>query len=258
MPSALTPQFGLGAEPTMSSREIAELLGSRHDDVKRSIERLAERGVITLPPLAEVSNPGLGPRTIKEYRVGKRDSYVIVAQLSPEFTARLVDRWQELEQTVAFAKLPDFTSPAIAARAWADQVELRQAAERQITVLGPKADAYDAFINADGLFGYQNAGRALGCRPRLFTEWLQKKYCFHQGGVLIPRAQYVDAGLFVVKGELGTDEVTRPRGWVTPKGLDYLASRIPPEIMVSPPQHNGDQSAHVAVLERFVNRGPAQ
>lgn len=28
---------------------------------------------------------------------GKRDSIIVVAQLSPEFTARLVDRWQELE-----------------------------------------------------------------------------------------------------------------------------------------------------------------
>ena len=82
---------------TMSSREIAALVESRHDSVMRTIERLAERGVVKLPPLVEVSNPGVGPRMIKEYRVGKRDSYVIVAQLSPEFTARLVDRWQELE-----------------------------------------------------------------------------------------------------------------------------------------------------------------
>jgi phage regulator Rha-like protein len=28
---------------TMSSRDIADLVESRHDDVKRSIERLAER-----------------------------------------------------------------------------------------------------------------------------------------------------------------------------------------------------------------------
>ena len=32
----------------------------------------------------------------KLYHVGKRDSYIIVAQLSPEFTARIVDRWQAL------------------------------------------------------------------------------------------------------------------------------------------------------------------
>lgn len=31
---------------TMSSFEIAELVGSRHDSVKRSVERLAESGVI--------------------------------------------------------------------------------------------------------------------------------------------------------------------------------------------------------------------
>src|SRR3546814_6532911 len=81
----------------MSSREIADLVDSRHDDVKRSIVRLAERGVIQLPPMAGVRNH-LG-QTVQEYRIGKRDSYVIVAQLSPEFTARLVDRWQELERS---------------------------------------------------------------------------------------------------------------------------------------------------------------
>ena len=43
---------------------------------------------------------------------GKRDSIVVVAQLSPEFTARLVDRWQELEAQVAKPALPDFSNPA--------------------------------------------------------------------------------------------------------------------------------------------------
>ncbi len=81
---------------TMSSREIAELVNSRHDDVKRTIVRLAERGAIQLPPLADVKNHRR--QTVSEYRIGKRDTYVIVAQLSPEFTAALVDRWQELEE----------------------------------------------------------------------------------------------------------------------------------------------------------------
>lgn len=80
---------------TMSSREIADLVGSRHDDVKRTITRLAEREVIQLPPMADVKNHR--KQTVSEYRVCKRDTYVIVAQLSPEFTGRLVDRCQELE-----------------------------------------------------------------------------------------------------------------------------------------------------------------
>ncbi len=80
---------------TMTSREIAELTGKRHDNVKRTIEDLLDKGLIESPQIEEVrtaTNVG------KCYAVGKRDSFVIVARLSPEFTARLVDRWQELEQ----------------------------------------------------------------------------------------------------------------------------------------------------------------
>lgn len=72
---------------SMSSREIAELVESRHDNVKITIERLVARGVITSPATQEKATAG---RPAVEYLVGKRDSYIIVAQLSPEFTARLV------------------------------------------------------------------------------------------------------------------------------------------------------------------------
>lgn len=77
---------------TMSSREIAELVNSRHDKVKQSIERLVERGVIVQPPMGdEPETDALGrPRVTKVYRLIKRDSYVVVAQLSPEFTATAV------------------------------------------------------------------------------------------------------------------------------------------------------------------------
>ncbi|AVU78788.1 phage antirepressor protein [Pseudomonas rhizophila] len=85
----------------MSSREIAELVDKRHDNVMRTIETLHERGTIGLPHFEEVPNSGPGPLLLKQYSIGKRDSFVVVAQLSPEFTAALVDRWQELEGQVA-------------------------------------------------------------------------------------------------------------------------------------------------------------
>src|SRR5690606_5453920 len=82
----------------MSSREIADLVESRHDNVRVTIERLASRAVIALPAMQEKATAG---RPAKEYifsgEQGKRDSIIVVAQLCPEFTARLVDRWQELE-----------------------------------------------------------------------------------------------------------------------------------------------------------------
>ncbi|MVX83368.1 DNA-binding protein [Escherichia coli] len=91
---------------SMTSVEIAELVGSRHDKVKQSIERLAERRIIQLPPMGISENiNGLGlTQKSKHYLFegerGKRDSIIVVAQLCPEFTARLVDRWRELEEQV--------------------------------------------------------------------------------------------------------------------------------------------------------------
>ena len=80
---------------TMSSLEMSELTEKRHDNVRRTIEKLADSKVIGLPQFEEVKNTQ--GQLVKTYFLTKRDSYVVVAQLSPEFTGRLVDRWQELE-----------------------------------------------------------------------------------------------------------------------------------------------------------------
>ncbi len=62
-----------------------------------------------LPAMQEIQTSG---RPSKACMLCKRDSYVVVAQLSPELTARLVDRWQELENKNILV-LPDFSNPAI-------------------------------------------------------------------------------------------------------------------------------------------------
>lgn len=88
---------GINSDPiTMSTREIARLVESRHTDVCRAVERLMAKSVIAGYAPTAYTHEQNGQQ-YSEYLVGKRDSYVIVAQLSPEFTARLVDRWQELE-----------------------------------------------------------------------------------------------------------------------------------------------------------------
>lgn len=84
---------------TMTSLDIEIVAGSRHDSVKRTIERLASRGVIELPPLVVIKT-ATKPRAVYVFSgsQGKRDSLIVVAQLSPEFTADIVDRWIQLEK----------------------------------------------------------------------------------------------------------------------------------------------------------------
>lgn len=87
---------------TMSSLEIAEnvLKGTRHDNVKRTIERLASSGVIVRPPLEVVQKlDSVGrSRQVEVYMLDERSSYIVVAQISPEFTAQLVDEWKRLKE----------------------------------------------------------------------------------------------------------------------------------------------------------------
>lgn len=129
---------------TMTSREIAELVNSRHDNVKRTVETLAEKGVIAFPQTEEKATAG---RPAIEYvftgHQGKRDSLIVVAQLCPEFTAKIVDRWQELEAQVAsnVVPMPNFSNPAEAARAWAAEYEARLLAEQTKAQIGERREA---------------------------------------------------------------------------------------------------------------------
>lgn len=131
----------IGSKPSMTSLDIAELVGSRHDSVKRTIERLAESGVIVQPPL--VDEPGTDAmgrsRSVQVFRFtgeqGKRDSIIIVAQLSPEFTARLVDRWRELEEANTRPPLTEIEMiAAMAADAVRQQKRLTHIEEQVETV----------------------------------------------------------------------------------------------------------------------------
>lgn len=115
-------------ELTMTHIEISEVVGSRPDNVKRTMESLKNKGVISLTQGEEgyVKSDGKSDKRIV-YRVNKRNSIIVVAQMCPEFTARLVDRWQELEDSKLVSLQPpqDYAS---ALRALADEVEAKELA----------------------------------------------------------------------------------------------------------------------------------
>jgi len=86
----------------MSSREIAELCEARHNDVVATIQRLFDQGVLresrnTLRPFA----PEGGGRPTQVYDLTKRDTLVVVSGYNAELRAKIIDRWQELEERAA-------------------------------------------------------------------------------------------------------------------------------------------------------------
>lgn len=196
---------------TMTSKDIADLVESRHDKVKQSIERLVNRGVIELPPMGEIKTV---TKPVMIYRFsgekGKRDSIIVVAQLSPEFTARLVDRWGELEQAATETKFVIPQTYAEALRLAADQAE-------QIALMAPKVEVYNAIVERDHALTATQVGNKIGLsavklnralgelgvfnntvkRGRAFRQWfVDEGY-----GVMRKSPEGYDQALFTNKGE---------------------------------------------------------
>ena len=210
-------------ETTMSSREIADLVEKRHDNVLRTVETLAARRVITLPQFEEVSSDGPGPRAIGQYRIGKRDSYVVVAQLSPEFTARLVDRWQELEaQALALAVPQSF---AAALRLAAEQQDVIDAQAAQLAAAAPALDFVERYADSTGTKSFRQVAKLLGVKEPEFRRFLHsEKIMYPLGGEWTPHAHHIDAGRFCVKA--GTAQISGHAynaARFTPKGVTWIA-----------------------------------
>lgn len=208
---------------TMSSREMAELTEIRHDSVKRTIETLRDKGLISSPQIVNFKN--INNVDGQEYLVCKRDSYIIVAQLSPEFTARLVDRWQELEtqQTPALPSYPE------ALRQLASQIELATKQQAIIEQQKPAVEFVERYVEARSSKCLSDVSKLLKHKPQAFFKLLSdNEVIFKRGGSWIPYQQHIDAGRFTVStGEANGHAFQQTR--VEPDGIVWLAKMFPAE-----------------------------
>lgn len=222
----------------MTSREISELVESRHDKVKQSIDRLVAKGIIESPPSGNFKNINNvdGTEYIFTGEQGKRDSIIVVAQLSPLFTARLVDRWQELEAKIVTA--PPLTPQMQLANAVLlaqtiiaekdSQIEQR---DKLIAIAAPKAAALHLISLADGSLCITDAAKTLGIQPKkvLIPYLKANKWIYHRPGCDHPIAyqdklqqMLLEHKVTTVSRTDGSEKITE-QVRVTPKGLTRLA-----------------------------------
>jgi phage regulator Rha-like protein len=155
---------------TMSSREIAELTGKRHDHVMRDIESqltelLDAEGV---PKFGETSNKkGLlnfedtyrndqNGQEYRQYRLPKRECLIVVSGYSVELRARIIDRWIELESQAALP--PPATKPKASIREERELQALARDTMRTLKVFGITGNA--AVLSTDN-YCRTIAGRSL-------------------------------------------------------------------------------------------------
>ena len=133
------------------------------------------------------------------------------------------------KQLKQVSQLPDFNNPAIAARAWADEFEKRQLAEKQIKQLEPKVAVFEQVMSSESCVDLGQAAKVLNIgigRNRLFES-------LRDGNVLtasnIPYQTYIDRGYFKcieTPYMIGEKTYVHVKTLVTQKGIEWLVKTL--------------------------------
>lgn len=210
---------------TMSSREIAELTGKQHKDVIRDIRVM----------LDALQKDGANLRHVREDKDAR--GYTAMFHLNRELTdtlltgysiplrRKVIARWHELEAKAAAPALPDFTNPAAAARAWAEQFEAKAQAQQQLALAAPKVAFVDRYVESSGLKGFREVAKLLKANEARLREFLtDSKVMYRLGGDWMAYQNHIDAGRFEVKAGTSTHSGHAfSRCMFTAKGVSWLA-----------------------------------
>ncbi|MEA9389028.1 phage antirepressor KilAC domain-containing protein [Acerihabitans sp. TG2] len=204
---------------SMSSRELAELIGTSHGEVKRLIKsQETAQGLTQTLRTVDYQHQG---ETYQEYQLNKRDSLLVIARISPAFTSVLLDRWHERELQL---DLPDFTNPATAARAWALEYERRQVLERRVERLAPKAEFFDHYVLVNETMGFRQMCKLLKVKEGEFRQFLlERQIMYRLAGVLMPHRQHIEAGRFELHKGTGANRYNFSQARFTTKGVTWVA-----------------------------------
>lgn len=223
---------------TMTSREIAELTGKRHDNVMRDIRTmladLVQVGLLNSEEgyIQNWTDPSNG-QTHAMFALPKDLTITLVSGYSVAMRHRIVTRWQELEADGA-DPVKALNDPAALRHVLLGYTEKVLALESRVDVLTPKAEALDRLETAsDGSFCLNDAAKALQVPPRKFTARLQQMgwiYRRPMGSTWLAYQDRLKMGVMehkVVTGEKsdGTEWVST-QARVTAKGMARLALLI--------------------------------
>jgi len=214
---------------TMSSREIAELTGKEHKNVIRTIKDLLA---------AEILDAQIEPlkfeyrgQWFNYYELKKRDSLILVALLSPEFTAHIVDRWQELECQSKQHNV-DINNPHALRKALLEYTEQVIELEHKNTGL---EKSIKVITQTNHGVKFQQACKLLNIKRSVLADWLSKHgwdrrlnnarasthYSQERGYC---ETKYEECTRIKANGELGS--YSQIEFFILPKGMEVLAKHF--------------------------------
>ena len=155
---------------TMTSLEISELTGKRHDNVMADIRKMlaelhGDGGVLIFQDTHTNTQNG---QSYSIFKLPKRESLILVSGYSVTMRAKIIDRWDELEtgraipamaqpQQTIEADKPDPQAFAVVQTAWIDAVHHKIASKREALQFLRDASA----VMIKGIYPITTCGRTI-------------------------------------------------------------------------------------------------
>ncbi|MCD1266076.1 hypothetical protein B5M44_19195 [Shinella sumterensis] len=223
----------LSGSLTMSSREVAELTGKRHDHVMRDARKmlLDLHGEEDLPKFGGVYDGGNG-ETRPCIHLPKRECLILVSGYSVELRARIIDRWMELEEG-ATPKALDFSDPRVVLGVIGHLQGEVAKKDEIIAEQGGRLKRLDRLEGAKGSMCITDAAKTLDVkRDHLFQFMSSRRWIYKRAGNknwlaydTIRHAGYLEHEDHLYMDNEGRERVA-PRVLVTAKGLVKLAELL--------------------------------
>lgn len=207
-------------EMTMSTKEISDLTGKRHDNVMADARKM----------LGEIGSPEISggyldkqDRTQPCLMLSKDETMCLVAGYSTELRFRIVKRWRELEEAQKPVELSRLEILQMALESERARIEV----EAKLAIAAPKAEFVDRYVDATGTYGFRQVAKMLSVKENLFSDFLiEKEIMYRLGGKLTAHSDHLDAGRFVARAGVAKNEHAFTECRFTAKGVEWVAGEI--------------------------------
>lgn len=216
--------IAMSNEVTMSSREIAELVGKEHKHVMRDLRVLSEQLGDMFEGVVQVWTHPQNKQQYEEYAIKRDTCITLLTGYDSVSRMKVIKRWQELESAQKPAIPQTYAAALLEAGRLA--MELEQA-EAQLAIAAPKAEFVDRYVDATGTYGFRQVAKMLSVKENWFSDFLiEKEIMYRLGGKLTAHSDHLDAGRFVARAGVAKNEHAFTECRFTAKGVEWVAGEI--------------------------------
>ena len=223
----------LDGEFAISSLEIADACGKRHDHVMRDIKTMVAQLGEDAPKFGGIYTDPMN-REKPCYYLPHNLMVTVVTGYDVVRRKKVIDRWVELEKEAVrpAASRINVRDPLYLNQVALQLIEVNQELQAQVAGMLPDVKAFERIAKADGSLCITDAAKTLQSGQKKLTSWLREhKWIYSRPGSTRPVA-YQD---HISRGHLENkvnvylrDDVehTSTQVRVTPKGLTILAKEF--------------------------------